>query len=253
MKLHNTMKSLKWAGVLGCVLLAIQSTEAQVIRLRGAVAFSKAVAARTAAIEEKSGVKIEVVGDGGGRGLLDLNNGQAEIALVAGSLKGVADASNQEKPGSIDAAQMKEILLKTSKTVIFANPSIGVKSLTDAQVSAVLAGKVTNWKEVGGADLPIKVVLPFVGDGSRIIVQSTFFPGVEYAKTAIVRNSAKDLCGLVAQLAGACSMTGFQNLEGNVVVVATEKDILIPWLLVTKGEPSGDTKKVVEAVMALVK
>ncbi|MDR3457675.1 MAG: substrate-binding domain-containing protein [Verrucomicrobiae bacterium] len=244
---------LKWAGAVGCAFALIQSAPAQTVRLHGAVGFAKVIESQKAAIESAAGAKLEVVGNGSGRGLADLINGQADITLVAGPLKALAEVMNKEKAGSADISQMKEILVMTSRTIIAANPSAGVKSLTDAQVSAVFTGKATNWKEVGGADVPIKVVLPFSGDGSRIMVQGTFFPGVDFVKDAIVRNSAKDLCVVVDQLPGACTMTAKQNITGNVITVATEKDILIPWSFVVKGEPAGDVKKVVEAATALIK
>jgi len=243
----------KSIAALGCALAALQGANAQTVRMHGAVAFSNMADAQKAAIESKSGVKIEVVANGSGRGLMDLVGGQADIALVAGPLAAVAEVMNKEKPGSLDVSQMKEILIMTSQTVIMANPGVGVKKLTDAQMSDVLTGKVTNWKEVGGADIPIKVVLPFSGDGSRIMVRNTLFPGRDYSAKAIIRNSAKDLCVVVAQLPGACSVTGKQNVEGNIIVIATDHDIMIPWSAVVKGDPAGDVKKDIDALAAILK
>jgi iron complex outermembrane recepter protein len=41
---------------------------------------------------------------------------------------------------------------------IVANRGAGVSTLTQAQVSKLFSGAVTNWKDVGGADLPVKVI-----------------------------------------------------------------------------------------------
>lgn len=214
---------------------------------------AKTFEGKKAALESQCGVKLEIVGNGAGRGLLDLANGQAEIALLAGSLKGVADAMNKEKTGSVDISQMKEISLITSKIGFFTNPSAGIKSVTEEQLRDILTGKLTNWKAVGGADQPIKVVLPFGADGARITLQTTLFPGLDYAKDAIVRNSSKDVSVVVAQFPGACAAITQQNIEGNVVIVKTEKELTVPWSLVVKGEPSGDVKKVIDAAKSIIK
>ena len=41
--------------------------------------------------------------------------------------------------------------------VVVAHPDCGVSDLGREQLTAIFAGQVTNWSEVGGADLPIKV------------------------------------------------------------------------------------------------
>lgn len=253
MMTRNFLRALRWAATFSCALGLIQGAHAQTVRLHGAVALAKTLQANKAAIEAQAGTPIQVVGNGAGRGLADLANGEADIALMAGPLSGVAAAMNKEKPGSVDVAQLKEIPLTSARIAIITHPSSGVKTLSFAQLRDVLTGKASNWKEVGGADQPIKVVVPFGADGTRVTVQSLLFPGEDYAKGAIVRNSAKDLSVVVAQLPGACAVIGKQNVEGNVATVPTEKELLVPWSLVCKGEPSPDLKKVIAATQALIK
>lgn len=242
-----------WAATSICTLALIQGAHAQTVRLHGAVALAKTLQANKAAIESQSGVTLQVVGNGAGRGLADLASGQADVALLAGSLAGVAEAMNKEKPGSVDPSQFKEIPLSTSKIAFITHASAGIKTISMAQLRDVLTGKATNWKEVGGADQPIKLVVPFGADGTRVTAQNLLFPGEDYAKGAIVRNSAKDISSVVSQVPGACAVIGMQNVEGNVVTVAMEKDLLVPWSLVLKGDPTPEIKKVVDAAKATVK
>jgi phosphate transport system substrate-binding protein len=44
-------------------------------------------------------------------------------------------------------------------SAFFVHPAVGVDDLTNRQVSDIYAGKVTNWSEVGGPDLKIKVIV----------------------------------------------------------------------------------------------
>ncbi|MDR3457674.1 MAG: substrate-binding domain-containing protein [Verrucomicrobiae bacterium] len=252
MKTNYNSVLLKWTSALVCAL-ALTQANAQTVRLHGSAALAKTLEPQKAALESQSGVKLEIVSNGAGRGLADLSGGQAEIALLAGPLKGVAAAMNADKAGSVDIADMREIPLINVKIAFITHPSAGVKSLTDAQLRDVLTGKATNWKEVGGADLPIKLVLGFGADGSRVTVRETVLQGADYSKSMIVRNTSKDISMVIAQLPGSCSPLAVQNVEGNVTTVALEKEIFMPLELVVKGEPAGDIKKVIQAVTASVK
>ena len=48
------------------------------------------------------------------------------------------------------------------------SPQAGVKNLSEAQICAIYKGMLTNWKEAGGHDLPIRVqARPDAGSTSR--------------------------------------------------------------------------------------
>ncbi len=253
MTTHSAFRRVAQLAAACAVVALAHNVQAQTVRLHGATSLEKIMVAQKAALESQTGLKLEIVGNGAGRGLVDLSGGQADIAMIGGSLKGVAAVMNKEKAGSVDASGMKEIPLTSVKLVTIAHPGAGVKSLTEAQLRDVLTGKTANWKDVGGPDLPIKVVLPFAGDGGRITTQETLLGGAAFATGAVVRNSAKDICVVVAQLPGTCAVLSVKNVEGNVATVAMEKELAMPLQFVVKGEPAGDIKKVVDAAKALIK
>ena len=252
MNKSSLLRIVSLASALAIGLTA-SVANAQVVRLHGGVGLAKALDAKKAAVEGQAGVKIEVIGNGSGRGLIDLLNGQADIAMVAGSLEGVAADVNQDKPGAVSTAGLVTVPLSASDAVFCVHPSVGIKSITDAQLAGILTGKITNWKDVGGADVPVKVVLPARGDGVRVTFQTQLLKGAPYVGNAIVRNSSKDVCVVVAQIPGACTIVGKYNVAGNVVSVTTESHFPVTWAFVTKGEAAGDAKKVIDAAAAQLK
>ena len=240
------------AMLLSALCLATSPLQAQLVRLHGATTLAKLITDQKAALETQTGVKLEIVGNGAGRGLLDLAGGQADVAMLAGSLKGVAEAMNKEKPGSVDITGFKETPLTSMKLVFAINPAAGVKSVTEAQARDLCTGKITNWKEAGGADVPVKLVLAFAGDGARVSLQEQLLNGADFAKDAILRNSSKDIPPVLGQLPGSFSCLSEKNATG-LTTVTCDKDIQMPMLLVTKGEPAGDAKKVTEAIKGAIK
>lgn len=233
--------------------MSLNALGAEAVRAHGAVSMEKLMSAQKQAIESHCGVTLTVVGNGSGRGLTDLSAGLADIAMIGGSLKAVAAACNSEKPGSVNDAGMVEVSLAKLKLVVITHPGAGVKNLTVAQLSDVLSGKVKNWKEVGGADVPAKVVLPFVGDGARVSIQEAVLKGGDFAKDAIVRNSSKDICAVVGQLPGACGFVTEKNLSGNNNSVTVDQELFMPMQLVTKSDASAAVKKVVDLAKTTIK
>ncbi len=91
-------------------------------------------------------ITVDVQCGGSDRGLRDMRDGKADIAMLARALKD-NESGLYGFPIARDGASL--IVHKS-------NP---VKSLSDAQVAAIFSGKATNWKQVGGPDARIEVIL----------------------------------------------------------------------------------------------
>ncbi len=95
-------------------------------------------------------VSIQVTGGGSGTGVAALLNKTTEIA----------NASRELKSSELEDAKGKGITPYTYQVAldgiaVIVHPESKVDNLTIKQVSDIFSGKITNWKNVGGADLPI--------------------------------------------------------------------------------------------------
>ncbi len=102
---------------------------------------------------------------------------------------------------------------------IVANPATHVSTLTKGQVAALFTGRVTNWNEVGGADLPVSVI----ARGSspiEAVFEKVFLDGahVGAAVTTEVEPSAD--ISAVAASAGAVSFVYSSDLGAAGLVKA---------------------------------
>ncbi|MGV9662202.1 substrate-binding domain-containing protein [Nocardia niigatensis] len=57
--------------------------------------------------------------------------------------------------------------LVMSLFAMIVNPAVGVHDLSTQQIRDIYAGRVQNWQQVGGADLPVRVVNRVLGSGTR--------------------------------------------------------------------------------------
>ena len=94
--------------------------------------------------------KLTVTGGGSGIGFAALIEGTTDIAMASRSIK--FDEKMKMQNGGKTAKQV--VIAKDALTVIV-NPSNKVTKLTREQLESIFTGKITNWKQVGGADLAI--------------------------------------------------------------------------------------------------
>ncbi|MEG1603189.1 MAG: PstS family phosphate ABC transporter substrate-binding protein [Cloacibacillus sp.] len=104
-------------------------------------------------MKENPGVKFSVSGTGTGNGFKSLADGSAQIA----------NASRFIKDSEIQSCMTKKVYpvpfaVALDCIVPIVHKSNPVKSLTQSQLKDIYTGKTTNWKAVGGPDLPIVVV-----------------------------------------------------------------------------------------------
>ncbi|WP_461480659.1 phosphate ABC transporter substrate-binding protein [Porticoccus sp.] len=95
--------------------------------------------------KQHPGVRIDVQMGGSSRGINDVRMGLADIGMVSRALK----------PTEQD---LTAFLIAMDGIGIILHKSNAVGKLNDDQIIDIYTGKIRNWKQVGGADLPITVV-----------------------------------------------------------------------------------------------
>jgi phosphate transport system substrate-binding protein len=108
-------------------------------------------------------VRISVSGGGSGTGIAALVNGTTDIA----------NASRKIKPEEIADAQKNgiepyEIEIARDAIGVIVNPANPVEQLTLQQVSDIYSGKITRWRELGGADRPIVLLSRETNSGTHV-------------------------------------------------------------------------------------
>lgn len=101
-------------------------------------------------MQNNPGVSIQVTGGGSGTGVAALLNGTTDLA----------NSSRELKPSEIETARSKGIEPNVIEVAldglaVIVHPDNGIDNITLKQVSDIFSGKIKNWKELGGADMPI--------------------------------------------------------------------------------------------------
>ena len=89
-------------------------------------------------------------------GVTSVVDGSAQVGMLS------RDVKDEEKSDDLQVTQVA-----IDGIAIVVNPENGVEELSSEQIAELYTGKITNWKEVGGADEEIVVVGREAGSGTR--------------------------------------------------------------------------------------
>ncbi len=149
-------------------------------------------------------VLVDVQMGGSTRGVVDARSGLADVGMVSRSL-------------TADEADLTAYTIAMDGIGIILHQSNPVAALTDAQVIAIYTGKLQNWHELGGPDLPITVVNKAEG-------RSTLELFLQYYRLKNSQTSADMVIGDNQQ--GIKSVAGNPGAIGYVSVGAAEYEVL---------------------------
>ncbi len=162
---------------------ASHAEELPVVGTGDGIEMLQAVAARFRQMEPSIDVRIPPsIGSGGG--IAAVGSGAARLARVARPL------SEAERARGLAYLPVAKI-----PSAFFVHPSAGISRLDTAQLAAIYSGQISNWKEVGGTDLRIRVVRREDADSTLTALRANM-PGwknieiTERSKTAVSTQEA---------------------------------------------------------------
>jgi phosphate transport system substrate-binding protein len=201
-------------------------------------------------------VPVTVSESGSGNGAKSLINRSCDIASMSRSMK----------PQEMSAAKSRGVspvhnVVALDGLAIVVHPSNPVRSLSRAQIASIYTGRVTNWRQVGGPNLPIVVIQRESNSGTqetfKELVVGKNVPVTRSAEAQASNGAMKNRVSLTRGAIGFLGF-GFANsasvkkvaVDGIMPGVATVKNGSYPLsralYLVTNGQPAGVVKQFVD-------
>ncbi|MEE6451059.1 phosphate ABC transporter substrate-binding protein PstS family protein [Gottfriedia acidiceleris] len=159
-------------------------------------------------------VSITVQGGGSGTGVNQVSTGAIQI--------GNSDVPAAEKLEDKSlASSLVEAKVAGVGYSMVTNKDVGVDSLTLQQIEDIFAGKVTNWKEVGGKDEKINVINRPASSGTRAAFEKKIMKDVKINDSV---GTVQDSNGAVEQAVN--STPGAISYLANSYLIGDKKDAL---------------------------
>jgi len=129
---------------------------------------------------EHSGQKIQVTGGGSGTGFAALQNQTTDLCNASRKIR----AKEIEACIKAFSKRPTEYKVALDGLSVYVNEQNPVKQLTIEQLERIFTGKVRNWKEVGGSDLPITIHSRENSSGTYEFFKENVLKGKDFAASA---------------------------------------------------------------------
>lgn len=221
-------------------------------------------------MEDNPGDFVAVTGGGSGTGISSLISGTCDIANASRTIKEKEIALAKQK-----GINPYEIKVGLDGLAVVVNPKNPVSKLTTAQLAGIFSGKITNWKDVGGADAKIVILSREVNSGTHVYFKEHILRGndpnsqAEFAPSALMLSSSQAIADEVAQNSSAIGYYGMGYISPKQKPIAVTQDekseyvapvidnvingkypISRPLLIYTNGQPQGLVKKFVDFILS---
>jgi len=208
---------------------------------------------------KNKGVSVSISASGSGDGAKALIDGSSPLAMMSREMKAKEIAQAKEK-----GVNPKQIVIAYDCITPVVNSANPVKNLSQAQLKGIFTGKITDWKDVGGAPGQIVVVSrdsssgTFEYWGEHIMKSERVFAGAlmqasngAVAQTVSKNKSAIGYVGLAYAKAPGLKDLTVDNVEASIANTLNGTYPISRGLyLYTNGEPAGDVAKLVNFILS---
>jgi phosphate transport system substrate-binding protein len=225
------------------VFFQMSAYAAEVVRVEGGgAAIATVFGPMKEHFEKDTGMVLSITQSTPFKGLVALVEGRADVATGAVSLEDMIKGAAKEGV-TVNPASLQKLDLTVTRTVVFTHKSNKVAKLSKEQLKKIFTGKITNWKDVGGQNLPIQVVWGNATPGQNAKFTREILGGAAVtAKARRVTNYAS-IRDTVAATPGAIGIDPL-GMATNNIHTPKVPSITSPIIVVTKGKPTPAAQKV---------
>jgi phosphate transport system substrate-binding protein len=256
---------LKIAAVLALVMvIGLSFTSLEKITVKGSdtmVILSQKWA--EVYMQKNAGTTIQVTGGGSGVGIAALINGSTDIANSSRPMKAAEVDKLKQRYNTLGI----EIPCAKDGLSVYLNKANGVSELTVRQIGDIFAGKITNWKQVGGVDAGIRLYGRESSSGTFVffkdnVVKGDYSPSCQTlpGTAAIVNAVKKDKFAIgyggaaYAEGVKDCKVKKDDKSPAYAPTAETIKSKQYPitryLYMYLKSRPTGETKKFIDWILS---
>jgi phosphate transport system substrate-binding protein len=196
--------------------------------------------------EKATGIKFTLIEQGPKLAMQDVLKGAIDAA-GAGLTLDEWIAMMKREGIEVNKAELHSEVIGKSRAVVMINKANPVTKLTKEQLKGIFTGKITNWKDVGGKDMPIIVVWAKLTPGMNSLFVNQVLDGAAVIKDVLEATTGPDLRQNVASNQEAIGISA-ASVADDTVKVPEQPEAKSDIILVTKGKPSANVQKLIDYI-----
>jgi phosphate transport system substrate-binding protein len=182
-------------------------------------------------------------------GLLALFEGKADLAMISTALANETETIRQSHPG-LPLDKLRGFTVARARATLVTHPGNPVRTISNENLRRILSGEATDWRELGGPGMPIRIVAAREGGGAVSSIEAAILgAGAHISAPDQIRvQNGPQVVRVVEQEPGALGITSSTLAKGRQVQeLAMASRIEQPLSLVSLGVPSAAMLDVIAA------
>src|ERR1019366_6030475 len=208
--------------------------------LQGSTTFTTGVAQPfSVAVEAQTGHHLEIIPNRSSLGLLALLEHKADLAMISTPLERETEILRKSDPG-LPFQRLRAFEIARTRAALVIHPDNPVRTARLQDIGKILTGEISNWKQLGGPDLPIRVVAVREGGGVLASVEARLLGAAHISAPDAIRvQVGPRLVRVVAQEPEALGITQLAIVKSSSAVeMITDEPIEQVLSLVSLDDPS---------------
>jgi phosphate transport system substrate-binding protein len=162
---------------------------------------------------------VQVTGGGSGTGISALINGTTDVCMSSRSMK----SAEKQKLRDRYATTGVEIPVAKDGLAVYVHASNPIAEISVPQLKGIFTGKITNWKELGGADARIIVYSRENSSGTYVFFKEQVLQGMDFAARAQTMPGTASVVNAVSKEKNGIGYGGAAYAKG-IKIVKVKKD-----------------------------
>ncbi|MFZ3049049.1 MAG: substrate-binding domain-containing protein [Desulfatirhabdiaceae bacterium] len=196
-------------------------------------------------MEKAIGVKLILISNGPSDALKDLDKGAVDAASGGLAFPDWMAMMDKEGYAIPDKGAYKHRVIGKDVIKVLVNKDVTVKQLSNEQLKSLFTGKTKNWKEIGGPDKSVVVLLGTKIPGTQSVFQKQAMDGEPFTKEFMEGTTVEDLKTKVVSTPGGICLGTLSQIDATIIAPGIS-EFGRPITLITKGEPSPGITKMLE-------
>ncbi|MDD2851307.1 MAG: substrate-binding domain-containing protein [Desulfuromonadaceae bacterium] len=240
----------KIVSLLACIcIFTISSVQAEeIIISTGSGPLDSVLKPVKDAFEKDTGIKLTILFGSASLAFKQLYKDLSETAVVGTSFDNVLDIVNKEGFEVRGVESFQHVVIGKGMVRTIVNKDNPVSKLSKEQLKDIFTGKITNWKEVGGNDSPIILVMSTLNPATKGTFKKAILGNEPFAKEVLELGHMDELRGAVEVNPEAITFGTSAILSDGVKQLETP-EVFRSVTLITKGAPPAKIKKLVDYIL----
>jgi len=238
---------LRFVVTASCVGMLSLGAVADEVKIGAGAAPSNAIVKPVKDAFEKGGDKVTLLEQGPKLALQELLKGGVDIA-GAGATLDEWMALMKKEGVEVNKAELQSFVVGKTQAVALINKNNPVSNLSKEQLKGIFSGAIKNWKEVGGKDAEILIVVAKLTPGQNSLFINKILDGAPLAKDVLDATTATDLRDNIVSNPEAIGISAI-SVVNDTVKMPAQPEAASDITFVTKGKPSATAKKFIDFVL----